>query len=500
MTDAGATRDAQRMSSDRLPRMLAFVVLLSCAALLECAKLSSLRDPEIWGHLRAGEWILQNRTWPQSGLFSLPDTLSWQDFSWGFDCKAALAYRIAGLRALPALLLGFRFSLAIIAFLLAGGWRNFWAAVVLSTVGQALLLSMGPGSVFVSVILLGFELLILLEVRESASPQLLWILPAVFFLWANLDLGFVYGIGLYLVFLAALFVERPSRAKIAGLVESPSRMIPLRIALLSGGGCVIASLVNPYSARPYVSFVANEFSPVNHYLPAYNAMSFRQPQDYALMLLAMAAYFALGLLRSRDLFQIGALLGCTALAFHAQRESWLLALVSVAVLGHALLRNSVTIERFVPQRCNAQRVALAGAAVALTSLFYVVRVPKNHDVLLTKVAATFPVRAADFLRQHPQPTPFFNAYKWGGFLTWYLPEYPVAIDSRRGLYPEEMEVNYFKAMNADIPYRDFPPMNRACTFLMDKTSVMGEALRGVTGFRVIYEDEISIVYSHEVTE
>ncbi len=76
----------------------------------------------------------------------------------------------------------------------------------------------------------------------------------------------------------------------------------------------------------------------------------------------------------------------------------------------------------------------------------------------------------------------------------------MAIDGRRGLYPEETELGYFKAMNADIPYRQFPPMNRARTFLMDKAGIMGEALRGVKGFQAIYEDNLSIVYSHETQE
>jgi hypothetical protein len=34
---------------------------------------------------------------------------------------------------------------------------------------------------------------------------------------------------------------------------------------------------------------------------------------------------------------------------------------------------------------------------------------------------------------------------------------------------------------------------------MDKSSIMGQAFRGVAGFRVVYEDGIAIVYSHEST-
>ena len=76
---------------------------------------------------------------------------------------------------------------------------------------------------------------------------------------------------------------------------------------------------------------------------------------------------------------------------------------------------------------------------------------------------------------------------------WYLPEYPLAIDGRRGLYPEEEEVDYFKVMNVEIPYQSFSLMKQASTLLLDKIGPMGEALRGLPAFRVAYEDEISIV-------
>ena len=131
-------------------------------------------------------------------------------------------------------------------------------------------------------------------------------------------------------------------------------------------------------------------------------------------------------------------------------------------------------------------------------MVFAFRVPRSQDVLLAKVAEKLPVRAADYLRRNPPPAPLFNSYQWGGFLTWYLPEYPVAIDARRGLYPEERELDYFKVMNAEIPIRTFPPMNNARTVLLDKAGIMAEGLRGVAGFHVLYEDDISIAYLHEV--
>ncbi|HET6929453.1 MAG TPA: hypothetical protein VFI45_03970 [Candidatus Acidoferrum sp.] len=481
-------------------RMLLFVLLLAVAAILECTRLTSLRDVEIWGHLRMGSWILEHRSLPHFGLFSQADALPWRDYTSGYDCIVALIYRVAGLRALPALLVAFRFALAIVTFLLAGGWRNFWAAAGLSVIAQYVLFSMGLGAPFVSLLLFGVELFFLLEIRQSGNPQLLIALPALIFLWANLEIGFVYGIVLYAIFFAVLLLENWDQSESVHWFPRLKNEIPLQSAALTGGACLLASLLTPNTFHSYGGFFASELSPVNANLSSYHAMGFRQPQDYALMLFAMAAFLSLGLLRSRDLFQIGVLCGSTAAAFYSQRESWLLALASVAVIGHAILQRSGGAKLEYPLSRNWLRLVLPGFALASIFLAFAIRVPRNQDVLLAKVAEGLPVHAADFLRQHPMPPPFFNSYQWGGFLTWYLPEYPVAIDARRGLYPEEHELDYFKVMNAEIPYKVYPPLNRARTVLLDKAGLMGEAFRGVPGFQVVYEDDISILYSHDLKE
>jgi len=500
MRNSDSAGNAYGLFATRATRALAFVLLLAFAAILESAKLSSLRDPEIWGHLRIGAWILEHKSWPRSGLFSQFPDLPWSDFTWGFDSIATIAYRFAGLRALPALLIVFRISLAALTFRLAGGWRNFWSAAGLSAIAQYVLFPMGPIAAFVSLLLFGVELVLLLEIRESGNSRRLLALPVLFFLWANLDIGFVYGIVLYAMFFIVLLFEKWGQSRNLHWLPHLAAQIPLQTAGLAGGACLFASFLTPNTFHAYGAFFANEFSAVNKYLLGYSPMGFRQPQDYALMLLAMAAFLSLGLLRSRDLFQIGVLSGCAALAFHARWENWLLALASVAVIGHAILRKPERSGRVITLPGNWQRLALSGAAFASAFLVFAIHVPRNQDLLLATVAERLPVHAADFLRQHPMPAPLFNSFQCGGFLTWYLPEYPVVIDARRGLYPEEHELDYFKVMNVDIPYKSFPPLKQARTLLLDKGGVMSEAFRGVPGFQVVYEDGISIVYSHEVEE
>ena len=68
--------------------------------------------------------------------------------------------------------------------------------------------------------------------------------------------------------------------------------------------------------------------------------------------------------------------------------------------------------------------------------------------------------AAEYIRAHQLPEPLFNSFPWGGFLTWYLPEYPVAIDGRTDLYGADFNIQYAKVMNAEAHYSTFPPLNQ----------------------------------------
>lgn len=434
------------------------------------------------------------------GLFSQAANLPWRDFNWGYDVLTATAYRLWGLRAIPAFLMGFRVALAAITFLLAGGERSFWSAAALSTVAQYALSTMGPVAPCISVVFFGIELLLLFEIRKSGNLRMLFALAALFLFWGNLDIGFVYGIALYVLFLAALGFEKMGRTWNWQWIQRTDAEIPIGATALAGVACLAATVFSPYGYHAYAAFFTDQIDAVNRNLPSYTAMSFHRPQDYVLLLLTMAAFLSLGIRRSRDLFQICIMVACGALAFHAERENWLVTLPAVALIGQAIQEKGEEGEEQQGLQWGRQTFAAGAVAIALVAVTLAIRVPGKKETLLGKIGENYPVRACDFIHQNRLPSPLFNSYQWGSFLTWYLPEYLVAIDERRGLYPEKEEVDYFKAMRADIPYQAFPPMRQARTLLVDKVGVMGEALRGVRGFQVAYEDDISIVLLQEGEE
>lgn len=502
MRNEDSANDAGLASGWTASRIAVLTLLFSAAAIWESEKLASMADPAVWGHLRMGSWILEDRSWPETGLFSQASNVRWMDFTWGYDLLAALAYQALGLRAIPALLMVFRVGLAVIAFFLAGGCRgNFWMAVGVSAATQYVLLGLGPEAAFVSVIFFGMQLLLLMESRRSRNARPLFGLPALFFVWANLDIEFVYGIAVLALFLLVLAVEHKGHRAGWTWLDPPARGIPTRLALIAGGLSFLASLITPYTVQTYAEFLAAQMSDLNRHLPGYTAMSFHQSQDYALMLLVMAAVFSLGRRRSRDLFLLVLLAVCAVLSFHAQRVNWLIAIAAAAVISATSSeKGDATMQRISGLAWRPAIWISAGLAIVLAASALVVRVPRSREALLAKAAEHFPVRACDYIREHHLPAPLFNPYVWGDFLTWYLPGYPVAIDLRRGLYPDEEEITYFKVMNAELPYQSLPSLQRAGTLLLEKGTVMAEALEGMPGFQVAYQDEISLVLLHQNAE
>ena len=495
--------DARVASGWTALRSVVLVALFSTGAILESGQLSSMADPGIWGHLRVGSWMLENRIWPATGVFSQAGNVRWMDFTWGYDLVAAVVYRAAGLRAIPALLMVSRLALAVISFLLGGAWEgNFRVAVCVSAATQYALWNMGPGAGLVSPILFGVELLVLMESRRSGNAKMLLALPILFFVWVNLDIEFVYGITVLGLFLLVLGLEQVGGK--AGWSRLDAGVVTIRTgaALRAGGLSFLATLVTPYPVHAYREFFAEQTSQLNRHLPGYTAMSFHRPQDYVLMLVLMAAVFSMGRRRSRDLFLLGLLAGCAAVSFHAQRVSWLAAIAAVSAIGES---GPEPHEKASPRTSGTawrtwMVIPAAALALVLAVLMLQARVPAGREALLAKAAAHFPVHACDYVREHRLPGPLFNAYLWGGFLTWYLPEYPVAIDFRRGLYPEEEEIAYFKVMNAELPYESLPSLEGAGTLLLEKGTVMAEALASMPGFQMAYQDDLAVVLLRESVE
>ena len=140
------------------------------------------------------------------------------------------------------------------------------------------------------------------------------------------------------------------------------------------------------------------------------------------------------------------------------------------------------------------------AALVVLSTRFVTKVPADRDALLAEVSEKFPVRASDYIRQHGLPKLLFNDYDWGSLLTWYLPEYPVAIDDRTDAYGEDLTVAYFKLTTGQVPMREDLALSRASTILLVADSEMGKALSTLPGYKQMYLDNQAMIPVRETSD
>ena len=475
------------------------VILFAAAGIHEAGKLSALASSDIWRHLSVGTWILTNHAIPHNLVMSQNAQLSWVDSSWLFDVKTAMAVKVFGLRGLVLLYMSFGLVIAVAIFLLARGARHgFWTGVLLTAIALYLVAGAPLRSSIASVLLFAVVLAVINFARGSGDARVLYWLPPLFLLWANLDIQFVYGLGALLLLLIADTIARLTRESAGTWFVSGGR-IPLPTTVVITAASILATLFNPYGYRLWGAalrsvslFAADPFFPEMH------ALRFRQPQDYVLLLLVMTAFFALGRRHARDLFSLLLLSVCSVVSFHLQRDVWLVALAAVAVLSQALdaidsdeARNS--------DSATASWVLPAGiaAAFAVLMLVFALRVPSATDVLMAKVSDKFPVRACEYIRQHDLPNPLFNNYDWGSFLTWYLPEYPVQIDSRTDAYGEELLLGYFNVTTGQVPLAADPALSGSQTILLEADSEMGKALSILPGYKQVYLDDQARVLVRE---
>ena len=486
-----------------MPQLLTLVVVFAVGGFHESIRQSSLNsitNGDFWWHLRTGLGILASHTVPRTGLYSQSASLPWMASSWLYDVLVALGFKVLDLRTPAVLAIVFKFALAVLTFLLADGLRGrFWTAVALSAAAQYILGAMPPLPLYCSVLAFAVELILLIDCRATGNVRRLYWLPLLFLLWANIDVQFVIGIFVFLLFVVVTLIERwGTHAGIAWL-ECPVLPSPKAIQVMFGAS-LVATAITPYGASGYHVFFEQVTSAANDYFPGFQSLRFRTPQDYLLLMLAMAAFLALGMRRSRDLFQIALLVLCTIAAFHAQRDAWLATLAAVAILGNAVSQTNLQTGRDDARVPARQFLSAAGIGAGLLAIATAIHLPHGRQGLLAEIGEGYPVAAADYIREHQLPQPLFNSFPWGGFLTWYLPEYPVAIDGRTDLYGDEFNIQYAKVMNAEAHYSTFPPLAQAGTILLEKKSLMGSALPNVAGFKQVYADDVAVVLLREQSQ
>jgi hypothetical protein len=453
-------------------------------------------DLDIWWHLKVGDWIIEHRWVPRTGIFSnTAANRPWVAYSWGYEVLLSRSYSWFGLMGVG--LFGVVLTVAVaytVFWMLHRLSGRFWTACFLGSItGSAFLFTLMPRPVFLSMVLFMITLTLILEVRRQGEIRRLYWLPLLFVVWANLHIQFIYG--LFLVGLLLVVNSAQELASSKGIAPrwASGAALPSKPLAAIFAGCMLAGCVGPYSYHLYA--VVYEYSKAQvpySMIRELQPINFRFACHYIQLLLTAAAFFAVGRQKRVDLFKLALLSVASVVAYRTMRDSWFICIPAAACIADAFWNRNEVSRR---EKWFEKLALIAG--VAILAVLFARNTDFNTRGLDAAMSTQFPVRAANFLRQNPTPGPLYNAFDWGGFLIWYMPNYPVAIDGRNDLYGDEIDLRFLKTGSGEPSYTTDPYLNEAGTVLLQKTQPLATVLSSDPRFKIAYQDDMAIVFVRE---
>lgn len=449
-----------------------------------CVHAGSVADPDIWWHMRVGEWILQHHAVPHVEIFSrgLAGT-HWLAYSWLFELLALKLFQWFGVVGIVGYSAGMVLAIAVaLRHLIHRLQADFTLTALLTFVAVWSLNHLyTPRPWMLTILFFVLELDILMHARRTGRLRELAWLPLIFMLWANVHIEYIYGLFL----LGVAFAESAAARWRMGA--------DTRVPLVAMGGtllaCVLATLVNPFGWGIYgvVYNLMTQGGGLTQ-VSEMQAIPFRNITDYCFLFFALAATGALAWRRRFPIFESGLLLFATVMAFRSQRDAWLIAIAAATILGSLVtVRRSATAQ--VP-RFAAACAAILAACIVL-ACFPLMGVSKT--VLNSQISNVLPKRAVDAIRANDYPGPIFNDFNWGGYLIWALRQ-PVAIDGRTNLYGNAGMNRSIATWNAQPNWSTDPQLMSAGTVIGPVTSPLIQVLRTDPRFKLVYEDKLAAVF------
>ncbi|MFN8628318.1 MAG: hypothetical protein U0587_20385 [Candidatus Binatia bacterium] len=391
-------------------------------------------DNDLWGHLLFGRAMLASGTVVRTDTYAYTTAgQPWLNHEWLSQIVMAAVYSAAGAAGL--LLSKFAVAVATVLLLLSEIRRRTPSVHTQAAVGVLAIAVLARGfSIRPQIFTYGFTalLLLILEEYRRGRPRVLYLLPGIFLVWANVHGGFILGLGILALFACADPLRGPAHARRPWLVLSAS---------------VGATLLTPYGWRLF-RFVENELTRA-HPITEWQPTAFEVAQ--APFLVMFGLFLATMVFTQdwrRDGWQSVLALSVGCLALRHQRHTPLFALCAAAPLAAQLdtaierlgRRTTFTFSPFARRLLGVGVVALALTQLGLTAVRW-----RSTGFAITYDTRDYPIAAVRVLRRAGVRGNVAVPLDWGEYVLWFLaPQVKVSLDGRFAtVFPERVVEDNF---------------------------------------------------------
>jgi hypothetical protein len=373
-------------------------------------------DDTFW-HRAAGVWMLDHHRVMSTDVFSY--TVfgdKWITPEWGYDVVLAQAVRSIGPVAFWLLSAGLAvltvLALAVRSRVVGAGWT--WTGLLCVEAGAAITLFLDDRPQMFSYFFLAL-LLLLLTLARRRSGWLLWPVPVLFALWANLHGSFLLGLAILLLEVVAAMTRR-GWGRLT--VPDPLPRAPIVATFVASA---LATLINPFGPGVYRSAFGITFNQdVRRLIAEWQSPDFHDVSTLAVIVLPMAVTAAFLAFSKRDLPAIETVLAAFLLISSLDAVRFI-PYFAIAWCALAASCPPIEEERLRPSLIVWPLVAVLGLSF-LHGPYYPAAKP----------ATSVPVRAVAYLEHHRGR--IFSTYLWNDYLDWV--GRPVFVDGRTELYTD----------------------------------------------------------------
>lgn len=432
-------------------RRLLLAIVWVAGLLFTCGM--TVADPDLWGHTLYGLRSIElGVLFEQTDPFSYTaQGLPWVNHEWLTEYQYGWLWKHFG----DVGLWMWRNVMALVVFGCAAFWigrhrASVAAAIMLCVLGAE---TLSEFFIFVrpqlSTLALFAVMLTVLRTYWDRPHRFVWLLPILMVLWVNMHGGFLAGLGIHGMIVAAYLVRS---------VRDRQYRKPAIEMAAAGLATVAATVVNPYGIHMYTMLW-------DHLMPEQMVREWQsiwQLNQFAPTFYVAFVLLALSLVASKrwewiDLFILAIV---TQQAVSHIRHIALLAIAVMMLMPGALtdslkrlfynISRQLSGEEKRPQRlfavCAATAALLFIQATHLHAMWQYGMKPWQVAAETHRDVPGVPVKAIAFIEEEGLHGNLITDYGWGQYVLWHLfPQTHVAFDGRyRTVYPPDVEQEFMQ--------------------------------------------------------
>ena len=453
---------------------------LAAAGAAFFATLTRPHNPDTIWHLALGRWILTHQAVPDISQFYYTTAGGFgSDYSWLSQAVLFGAYRLlggAGIAILTSIVAGCIFYL--LYRLLERNSANM--LVNFAVLGLALLtitIHLSGRPVMFTVAFFTLEIFILSSFVQSRG-KLIWLIPPMVVLWANLHPGFAAAPLLMLAFLPLVQGARDRWTLVACTVAS-----------------VVAVMFNPYGWRMYLMpLEIARTLPLLKGLTEWGGVSTWQTVVWG----GLVALVTCGLSLRRQPIPMILLVALAAVAAGvSNRNMPLFGVVAVFALGRTLVPVLLPAVRRVSliRKSDVKFEAVGGWiwAIAVPLLLVGAMRLRVVPMELGFDLSGYPTDAVRYIESSVCPDNVFVREKWSGYLLWAMPDRKLFFDGKGGFSREAAEA-HSEFVRIRSGWRGAADRYDVSTFLLERGTPLAVVLSEASDWRRVYLDSLAEVF------